>query len=56
MVDDSWHLVVDGTSDLSFGESPLSGKSLRRQCVENSSVGTNYYDVNVMKYDIIENK
>lgn len=54
MVDDSWHLVVDGTSDLSFGESPRSGKSLRRQCVENSSVGTNYYDVNVMKYDIIK--
>lgn len=50
MVDDSWHLIVDGTSDLSFGEPPRSGKSLRRQCVENSSVGMNYYtcDVNVI--------
>lgn len=41
MVDDSWHLV-DGTSDLSFEQSPRSTKSLRRQCVEKSSVGMNF--------------
>lgn len=42
MVDDSWHLA-DGTCDLSFEQSPRSAKSLRRQCVEKSSVGNEFY-------------
>lgn len=55
MLDDSWHLIADGTCDLSFGEPPRSDKSLRRQCVENSSVGMNYYTWNVTQlYRIAE--